>query len=434
VKHRLRRELDTAGFVAADTHLHTLQFSGHGDASAQERQVTLAGEGVEFAVATDHNHFTDYVPYQRELGLSAYYTAVTGNEVTTKIGHFNGFPFDPAGKLPDHKLEDYPSIVAGIRERGASVVILNHPRWPNHEDSPFTNNKLDRDTGAFGTGLTLTVDATELINSTVVEGDPLFLFSDWFALLNRGVRVFAVGSSDSHTVGDPVGQGRTYVASATDDPTKVDVDAICEAIKTGHTSIGMGMFVTVLVNGQARMGDTVQSTADMQNQVELRVQAPSWILPRKATVFVNGTAVAERAVPAVAGDPTDTTMVFGVNNHGFDDSWMVCVVTGDPASGPFWPSVNPYSVAATNPVFISIDSPAGEWKSPRESAAYLLERFQPSHIKEVDEAIAVQWLDLFALKLRASGAEPAEVRRQVLDLASHANPAFKGVRRFCARL
>src|SRR5262249_36167200 len=84
----LAREVDTRGFIAADTHLHTLTFSGHGDSSVAERLVTLAGEGVEFAVATDHNHNTDYRPLQREMALSEYFYSVTGNEVTTQVGHF----------------------------------------------------------------------------------------------------------------------------------------------------------------------------------------------------------------------------------------------------------------------------------------------------------------------------------------------------------
>ena len=60
----ISQEVDTPGFVAADTHLHTYSFSGHGDASLDERIFTLAGEGVELAIATDHNHFTDYKPQQ----------------------------------------------------------------------------------------------------------------------------------------------------------------------------------------------------------------------------------------------------------------------------------------------------------------------------------------------------------------------------------
>ncbi len=444
IAHKLHREVDTTGFLAADTHLHTLQFSGHGDASAAERQITLAGEGVEFAVATDHNHNTDYVPFQERAELSKYYTAVTGNEVTTKVGHFNGFPLDPKAALPEHELTDFPKIVEGIRARGAKVVILNHPRWPSHDDSPFTNNQLDRDTGAFATGLALTMDATEMINSTTEEKDPLFLFADWFALLNRGVRIFAVGTSDSHTVGDPVGQGRTYVVSATDDPATIDVNATCDAIKNGHTSIGMGIFATVVVQGnrrEARMGDTLvlglrHRLLEVEPvHVELRVQAPSWIVPRIATLFVNGSAVEQRAVWAIAGQRTDTTIDFELECEHWSDRWMVCVVTGDPVQGPAWPTLNPYTVAATNPVFIDVNGDG--WLSPRATAAQWLAFKNPealaSSMASLEEAICIQLLDLYAEGLRQAGSDSAELRKQVLDLASHANPAYEGVRRFTAR-
>ena len=51
---RLRREVDSTGFIAADLHIHTAEHSGHGDASVAEQVMALAGEGVEFAVATEH--------------------------------------------------------------------------------------------------------------------------------------------------------------------------------------------------------------------------------------------------------------------------------------------------------------------------------------------------------------------------------------------
>ena len=56
----IRREVPTPGYVACDTHVHTLTHSGHGDATDVERVVTLAGEGVELPVATDHNKQVDY--------------------------------------------------------------------------------------------------------------------------------------------------------------------------------------------------------------------------------------------------------------------------------------------------------------------------------------------------------------------------------------
>jgi len=137
-----------------------LQFSGHGDASALERQVTLAGEGVELAIATDHNHNIDYAPFQRELGLSEWYTSVVGNEVTTDIGHFNAFPLSPADPVPPFRSRDIVTIVQGVRELGAQVVVLNHPRWPSATNSPFGHHQLDRVLGRFDPPLELPVDAT----------------------------------------------------------------------------------------------------------------------------------------------------------------------------------------------------------------------------------------------------------------------------------
>jgi len=442
VEHTLRRELDTQGFLAADTHLHTLQFSGHGDSSALERQVTLAGEGVEFAVATDHNHQTDYAPFQAQAGLSRFYTTVVGNEVTTEVGHFNGFPLPAKGPLPAHELRDYVAIVDDIRAKGAQVVVLNHPRWPSYEDSPFTNEKLDLATGAFASGLRLTVDATEMINATTEQQDPLRLFRDWFALLNRGVRIFAVGTSDSHTVGDPVGQGRTYFVSASDDPANIDVAAACEAIKNGRSSIGMGIFASVVVEGSARMGDTLEvpraaGAPAPVVKLRLRVQAPSWIVARKATLFVNGKAQAEREIPSVRGR-LDQQLDFELRCETSYDRYVVCVVTGDPARGPFWPSLNPYSLAATNPVFLDVDG--GGWSSPRETAALLLERAPPQGegLAELvaacdDEAIVVHLLDQLALRLRQAGSSPQELRQRILDLAARADPRLEGVQRFCER-
>jgi hypothetical protein len=93
----LERVVDTRGYISADLHLHTLTFSGHGDANVDERMITLCAENVEWAVATDHNHVTDYVPYVERLGAQKWIACTPGNEVTTTwIGHFNAFPFDPA--------------------------------------------------------------------------------------------------------------------------------------------------------------------------------------------------------------------------------------------------------------------------------------------------------------------------------------------------
>ena len=53
-----------------DTHIHTLELSGHGDASVVERALTLAGEGIELAIATEHNRVADYSPALSAAGVA----------------------------------------------------------------------------------------------------------------------------------------------------------------------------------------------------------------------------------------------------------------------------------------------------------------------------------------------------------------------------
>ena len=363
----LHRELDTRGLVAADTHIHTLTHSGHGDSSVEERMVTLAGEGVELAIATDHNHNTDYAPTQTALGLGEHFTPVVGNEVTTPIGHFNAFPLDPEDEVPPYDLHDVVQIVEGIRAKGAQAVILNHPRWPDHEKGPHGKIELDHDTGDWVGTWACPFDAVELINSETREPEPMLLFRDWFALLNRGERVFAVGSSDSHTVGGVVGQGRTYVLSSTDDPARIDIDEAAHNIAHGHSSISLGILAEVRAGEQPVMGETLPLSP-----LALRVTAPSWVKPKRVTVFANGTAVHRQALSPVEGSPLDVTLDLPTDlPYPAHDFWLVAVVQGDGVGGVWWPQLNDYTLAATNPVFIDRDG-SGSYEHPRALAARLL--------------------------------------------------------------
>ena len=146
----LVHEVDTAGWISADFHLHTRTFSGHGDANLKERVICMIGEGLELAVATDHNHHTDYQPTLDELEAGERVTAVTGNEVSTPLGHFNAFPMEPEGVVPDHTLADANEIFRLIRASenrfgAVPVVQLNHPRrsWKDY----LSQTRLDPVTG-----------------------------------------------------------------------------------------------------------------------------------------------------------------------------------------------------------------------------------------------------------------------------------------------
>ena len=395
VNLELRREVDTSGFVAADTHIHTLTYSGHGDSNLEERMLTLAGEGVELAISTDHNHNTDYRPIQLKTATGGFFTPIVGNEVTTDVGHFNAFPLEQNDRLPDHQLTDWIQLIQGMRQSGAKVVILNHPRWPQIETGPFGSFAFDPLSGSFAKGQRLPVDGIEIINSSWLLDDPLYKFRDWFALLNRGERIYGVGSSDSHTVGAPVGQGRTYVKSSTDDPAKISPDEACRSFQTGQTSMALGIFVDATLSGRVGLGGLAACDPDGL-ELALRVAAPGWIRPRSAHVFLNGQQVATRELSAEGRQPLDETLSIPIAAPAHD-AHLVCVVLGEGVSGPWWKPISAYTLGATNPIFLDANGD-GRYQSPRQTAARLIkERAEQSAtalLAQVDAAVGLQMIDL----------------------------------------
>ena len=397
----ISHEIDTTGFIACDTHIHTLQFSGHGDASALERVVTIAGEGVELAIATDHNHNTDYRPFQKELGLTKLFTSVTGNEVTTENGHFNAFPLDPKDPIPVHKERDWVKLVAGIRERGAKTVILNHPRWPGGK-SPYENARYDPMTGERGDHSSFHFNGMEVVNSDTAEKDPLLLFRDWFGLLNHGETVMAIGASDSHAVGVTVGGGRTYVRSRTDRPDKINIDESCENINAGHSSISLGLFCDVSLassHAKSAMGEVTRATANGLDIV-VRAASASWAQPETILLYRNGYEIARAEITPSPG-PHDIHHLFHVDLPEDHDSWISCIVLGAKLEAPWWGVQNKYTLAASNPIWIDRDGRSG-YQSPRATAERLLKKSGPNPTKLItalqaaDDAVVIQALTMLS--------------------------------------
>lgn len=416
----ITHEVDTLGFIAADTHLHTYTFSNHGDASLDERIYTLAGEGVEMAIATDHNHFTDYKPRQAALGASQYYTSVIGNEVTSGNGHFNAFPFALDAEKPNHKETNWVKLVADIRSKGAQYVILNHPRWPAITNSPFSIWGLNRADGTRTNAVEFTMDAIELANSSfpVPPKDPTFLLRDWFALLNRGEKLWAVGASDSHTISEAPGQGRTYVASNAEDPASIDVDAAIKAMRVGDSAVSYGIFGHATVNG-ARMGQTTKPVNGVLN-VKFHVACPTWIKAQRAVVYLNGLQVAEQEITMPEDRRFATNMVFEIPAPRHD-AHLVCVAFGDGVKDPSWKTLADFTLAVTNPIFVDADQD-GEFSSPQDTAVNLLNKATPLSVPTIAKALenlapAIGMQLLTESKLRIPAAEIAAFEELVSALS-----------------
>ena len=129
---------------------------------------------------------------------------------------------------------------------GVQVVVLNHPRNIHNGFQPFASTNFNASTGQNLRGFEFSFDAVEVANSSALQSDWMVSFRDFFALVNYGYRVTAVGSSDVHDVSRYiVGQGRTYLACDDSDPAHVDVNAACRSLKAGRAWVSLGLLAVV---------------------------------------------------------------------------------------------------------------------------------------------------------------------------------------------
>src|SRR5688572_18288431 len=69
VEMALVREVPTPGLVSCDTHIHTFTHAKHGDATIHERMLTIAGEGLELPISTEHNMLADFSGPAKAAGV-----------------------------------------------------------------------------------------------------------------------------------------------------------------------------------------------------------------------------------------------------------------------------------------------------------------------------------------------------------------------------
>jgi len=95
------RILQPSGFVAADVHLHTI--ASDGQMATAERLRSVVAEGLDVAVATDHNVVIDYAEPLRRLGLEKQLAVLSGYELTKGgVLHANSFPAKRLEGTPLH--------------------------------------------------------------------------------------------------------------------------------------------------------------------------------------------------------------------------------------------------------------------------------------------------------------------------------------------
>lgn len=440
----LRREVPTAGYVACDPHIHTLTHSGHGDATVQERMITIAAEGIELAVAADHNVQIDHEPFARAMQVRQHFTPIIGNEVTTRTGHFNIFPVAASAPPPDHRSDDWQQTFEGIfATPNVKVAILNHARDLHAGTTPFGPKLFNDAVGENTAGWPMRFNAMETINSGATQSDPLQLFHDWMAVLNRGYTVTPVGSSDSHDVGRHfVGQGRTYIRCDDRDPGKIDVEQAVASFVQGKVMVSYGLLAELKVNERFQSGD-VAEVAGEEVTVGLRVLGPHWVRADKVLLFANGQLLREEAIDNEARTKQPTGVIWS-------DQWrlpkprhdvhLVAIAVGPGIDSLHWPTAKPYQPVSTDPatwvlgcsgaVWLDVDGDGAATPARRYAEQVFKKsggdvKFLFRELANYDEAVAAQAASL----LQASGQSLLDEGLQD-ELRKATPPTQQGFKRF----
>jgi hypothetical protein len=391
LEFELERVVDTTGYLAMDQHVHGGP-SPDSPIRVPHRILTLAAEGIEVAVSTDHEALIDWAPGVVEAGMGDWVATVLGEEVTPPLPeHHNAYPFVPdplteRGTPPDWRGLDIVGLHETIRDRGAEVVGLNHPRLGCGYMCLVGYDRLTGvatldDPTLLGFAATAELwswnfDTVEYQNSNrevfvnPEEPDRTGLFEDWMSFHNLGHRVTAVGVTDVHGE-DAQGSPRNYFVAPTDSPSTFTDNMLVESIKSGRSLVSTGAFAEVTVNETAAMGDTITDD-DGSITLQVRIEALPEIDVTHFTVFANCDEVGTFATT----DPDAVVKFDGeVSVDVSADAHIVVMGFGRELLPRNLPQFNPDGVPrfTTNPIFVDADGDTEFTEPGGKTCEYTLE-------------------------------------------------------------
>ncbi|MDP3274526.1 MAG: CehA/McbA family metallohydrolase [Deltaproteobacteria bacterium] len=359
VRPVIRRSVDSANIQCGDFHIHTNRSPDAPD-PARYKIASLAADGVEVAVRTDHEYVMDFEPLIAEMNLGALMFGIPALELTTFTwGHFNVFPLTPNTAEPNNGIFQWsnrlpPAVFAEVRARPERpTIIINHPSSFAAGGAYFTAARLNPMTGQSTRPEYWDTDfsAVEVFNDSSFEENRMASVRDWFALLNANRRVFAVGSSDSHAVlpVSTTGYPRTCMYLGTDNPRMLSNNQVRDAVAQGRAVISGGALITATTQAGAVGPGQEASGVGPMAAFDVRVQAPTWVRLTELETIVNGVSMGRQpipAAPAMSAERLRTTVNVAVPATG---GWVIFVAHGLELT-PIYPGRTAFG--STNPIFI----------------------------------------------------------------------------------
>ncbi len=362
---RIDRVLETPNLISIDPHMHTQNSDGR--MLIPERIKSVVAEGVDVAVATDHNYITDYYPVLQKLGLNKYLAVIAGNEVTTSgLIHYNTYPLkhrpgeENNGAIYPIAEEAFPLFERSRKKDPEAILQVNHPR--SGTTGYFNNYQLDLESAAYSrVNFDTSFDVLEIVNGPYFYSDNFVAIEDWLHLLNRGYYFPLIASSDSHSIdrAEP-GYSRTYVMYEGKEGDNLNWDAVALSIKKGRSFASNGPVVEFKVNGKYTSGDSFTSS-NGKAEIWIKVQSAPWIAVDEVRLIVNG----ERKIilPVKTAKEIIQKFTEQISLKLKKDSYIAVEVLGKKSlypvlqrysrSGLLEDAILPY--ALTNPVFIDVD-------------------------------------------------------------------------------
>lgn len=362
VEGRLPRVIDTPGWLSADLHLHQAP-SVDADIGYASRVISVAAEGVELAVATDHYAVTDLRPTVKMLRLSGRLATpvltLVGSEISTvgnRFGHFGLMPLRPGDEVRYEDTTPKKLFADMRRVSPGGIIQVNHPRWD--DIGYFARYRLDPTTARIpaqhASEFDPSYDAIEIYNGYDAASYPKIrqVLMDWMRLLGQGHRYTATGNSDSHKLffvdpGLPRNLVRWGNAETDAGDWRASEGEIVAAIKAGRVVVTSGPILDVSVDGKGP-GET--ASGGKNKKLRVRVRAAPWIDVREVEVLMGGAARRVRwlGVPKSAQvERLDTTVELTVPAPTF-----VVVIARGSRDLPNVHSAKIRPLAFTNPIWL----------------------------------------------------------------------------------
>jgi hypothetical protein len=350
----LVRAVDSTGVMCADFHIHSFFSADSSDPVVHKIKGAIA-DGLEIPVSSEHEWVIDFQPEIEKLGLADWAFGMASSELTTFTwGHFGVVPLTPRAEARNNGAVEWigndPAAVFGIAHAlpEKPIVIVNHPRSEGF-GGYFAAAKWRRDTNVGDERLwSDRFEAIEVFNESDFEANRGASVADWFAFLDLGRKMVAVGSSDSHHLRtSPIGYPRTCLPFGHDDPRKLTPTLVRDAVASGSAVVSGGLFMTV--GGAARPGETVKGA---RAELEVVVQSPSFVGDVTLETIVDGKTVATKSLTREGTGPgkryVERITVDASANKA--RSWVVFHAKAAGDLAPLHPGRRPFAVS--NAIFL----------------------------------------------------------------------------------